>query len=204
MTEPVVLRPRFGLVLCFIVWAIVALCIVSLIVQGDPIALLRFAPAFLLAAFACWVLFWAPAVRIDEGGVSLINLVRTVRITWPAVATIETKYAMTVRTVAGVKHTAWAAPGPSRFSTYRATKADLTNLPESTYSAGNSVGIGDVPHSDSGIAALYARRYWEQLRADGYLDSGVVEGSGVVITWHRTTLIVLAVLVVATLVGILL
>ncbi|MHA7986115.1 PH domain-containing protein [Rathayibacter sp. CAU 1779] len=202
MIEPVVLRPRFGQVLCVVVWAIIVVCLVSLATVRDGGGSLRFAPAFLLAAYLCWMLYWAPAVKLDSAGVSLVNIARTVRITWPAIATVETKYALTIRTASG-KYTAWAAPGPSRFTTFRATRSDLSKLPESTYGAGGSVGIGDVPNSDSGAAALRVRRAWAQLQAAGHLDSGAVEGTGVEVTWHRWRLIVLAALVLLTLAGIL-
>ncbi|WP_066515115.1 PH domain-containing protein [Curtobacterium ammoniigenes] len=204
MSEPVVLRPRFGLVLCFIVWAIIVVAIGSLIGQGDVLNAVRFIPAFLLAAFGCWMLFWAPAVQIDATGVRLQNIARAVRISWPAVASVDTKYTLTIRTVGGRRFGAWSAPGPSRLTTFRATRQDLRNLPKTTYGPGNSVGIGDLPSSDSGLAALRVRQYWEQLRAAGHLDSGAVEGSGVETTWYRTRLIVLAVLAAATLAGALL
>jgi hypothetical protein len=203
VNEPVVLRPRFGLVLCFIVWAIIIVCVVSLFVQGDPVGVLRFMPAFLLAAWVCWMLFWAPAVQIDDSGVSLVNIVRTIRVTWPAIAAVETKYTLTIRTASG-KYSAWAAPAPSRFSSFRASRQDLSHLPETTYGPGNSVAIGDIPSSDSGLAALRVRQRWEQLRAAGHLDAGRVEGTGVATTWHRTQLLVLAVLVVLTVAGALL
>jgi hypothetical protein len=181
------------------VWAIVAVCLVSLLVQGDPIVALRFAPAFLTAAYLCWMLFWYPCVRVDASGVALVNLVRTVRVTWPAVAAIETKYALTVHT-ADAKYVAWAAPGPSRFASTRAAKAELKNLPESSYGAGGSIGLGDIPNSDSGLAALNIRRYWEQLQRAGHLGGGL-EGTGVTTTWHRPQLVVLGVLVVLTVAG---
>ena len=201
MTEPVVIRPRFGLVLCYLVWAIVAVCLGSLTVQGDPLVALRFTPAFLAAAYLCWLLFWHPCVIVDASGVTFVNLARTVRITWPAIASVDTKYSLTVRT-ATAKYVAWAAPAPSRFATMRASKADLRNLPTSTYGAGGSVGLGDIPNSDSGVAALNIRRYWERLQRDGHL-SGALEGTGVVTTWHRRELIVLGVLAVLTIAGIL-
>lgn len=201
VTEPVVLRPRFGLVLCILVWAVVALGLGTLILQGAWISTLRFAPAFLAAAYLCWMLFWHPCVKVDASGVTFVNLGRTVRITWPAIASVDTKFSLSVRTATG-KYTAWAAPGPSRLATVRASKSDLSGLPESTYGVGNTIGLGDIPSSDSGVAALNIRRYWEQLQRAGYLG-GAVEGSGVVTTWHRTQLIVLGILLVGTAVGIL-
>lgn len=187
------------MVLSVIVWAIIVVCVVTLIGQGQPGAALRFTPAFLLAAWACWMLFWAPAVRIDDAGVALVNVVRTVRVTWPAIVSVDTKYTLTLRT-ASRAYGAWAAPAPSRLTTYRASRQDLSHLPETTYGPGGSVGIGDVPSSDSGIAALRVRRQWEQLRASGLLDRGV-EGTGVVVTWHRRSLAVLAVLAALTVLG---
>lgn len=202
MTQPVVLRPRFGLILCILVWAIVAVCIVSLIALGDAGTALRYTPAFLLAAFGCWLLFWMPAVGVDAAGVTLVNLARTVRITWPAIIDVDTKYSLTIRT-RDAKFTAWAAPGPSRITTYRAAKSDVAHLPDSTYGAGGSVRIGDIPSSDSGLAALNIRRYWDELRRDGQLDAATIDGTGVVTTLHTWQLIVLGALVVATAVGIL-
>lgn len=201
VTQPVVLRPRFGLILCILVWTIVAICIVSLIVLGDAGVALRYTPAFLLAAFLCWMLFWMPAVVVEASGVTLVNIARSVRISWPAIVSVDTKYSLTIRT-REAKYTAWAAPAPSRMSTMRASRSDLSHLPESSY-AGGTVGLGDIPNSDSGLAALNIRRYWEQLQRDGHLDSRAVEGTGVQVTWHVWQLAVTAVLVVATLAGIL-
>jgi hypothetical protein len=183
------------------VWAIVAVCIVSLITLDDAGIALRYAPAFLLAAFLCWMLFWMPAVVVEQSGVTFVNIARSVRISWPAIVSVDTKYSLTVRT-RDAKYTAWAAPAPSRLTTARAARADLSHLPESTYSGG-TVGLGDIPSSDSGLAALNIRRYWEQLQREGKLDEQSVDGSSVQISWHVWQLIVLAVLAVATLAGIL-
>jgi hypothetical protein len=124
-----------------------------------------------------------------------------VRISWPAIVSVDTKYSLTIRT-RGAKYTAWAAPAPSRLSTMRATRSDLSHLPESSYASG-TVGLGDIPNSDSGLAALNIRRYWEQLQREGHLDSQAVEGTGVHVSWHVWQLIVVGVLAVATLAGIL-
>lgn len=201
VTQPVVLRPRFGLILCILVWTIVAICIVSLIVLGDTGTALRYTPAFLLTAFLCWMLFWMPAVVVDASGVTLVNIARTIRISWPAIVSVDTKYSLTIRT-RDAKYTAWAAPAPSRMSTMRASRTDLSHLPESSY-AGGTVGLGDIPSSDSGLAALNIRRYWEQLQRAGHLESEAVEGSGVHVAWHVWQLVVVGILAAATLVGIL-
>ena len=185
----------FGKVLTVAVWLI---CLVSLITVGTDQGIanvLRYAPIALLVGYACWMAYWCPAITIDLSGVTIQNIVRTHRVTWPAVQRIDTKYALTIFT-GGKKYTAWSAPAPSRFSMFNARKQDLGRLPESTYGPGNSIGLGDLPKSDSGVAAYHVRTQWQALRDAGHLDLGVLEGTGVVTTWHRSQLAVLAVLTV--------
>jgi hypothetical protein len=200
MNESVTLRPRFGKVLSIAVWLIAAISIVTLVATLDPGRILHFAWGLLLLAFGAWLLFWRPAVIIEPFGVSFVNLLRTRRISWPAIQRIDTKYALTLYTPAG-SFSAWAAPAPGRGSLNKASRQDLRGLPESTYGSGGSVAVGDVPTSDSGAASLVVRRHWEELRDAGHLDSGVVEGTGVTTTWHVYSAAVLGVLVVATILG---
>ncbi|MGN6162870.1 MAG: PH domain-containing protein [Marmoricola sp.] len=193
--QPITLRSRFGVALTVAVWLI---CLVSLVTLGTDQGLgdaLRYAPALLLVGYAAWMTFWAPSVTVDPSGVGVHNIVRTHRVTWPAIQRIDTKYALTLFTPNG-KYTAWSAPAPSRFSMINAHNPDLHSLPDSSYGPGMSLGLGDLPKSDSGVAAYYVRTEWEALRDAGHLDLGVVEGTGVVTTWHRRQLIVVAVLVV--------
>ena len=200
MNESVTLRPRFGKVLCFIVWLIMLITLVSLIATLDGGRILRYTPGLLLIAFGAWLLFWRPAVTVEPFGVEFINLLRTRVISWPAIQRIDTKYALTLYTSAG-KYTAWAAPAPGRAQLNKASRQDLRGLPESTYGPGNSVSLGDVPTSESGAASLVVRQQWERLRDEGHLDSGVVEGSGVVTKWHYYSAAALVVLIIATVLG---
>jgi hypothetical protein len=194
-TDSTTLRPRFGQVLTVVVWAILAAFIAGFIVQLDGLQLLRYVPVILLMGYLVWLLFWSPSVTIAPSGVTVRNLLRSFTLSWPAILRIDTRFALTLFTH-DVKITAWAAPAPGRFAAYRAARSDLTRLPESTY-MGGAIRPGDIPSSDSGLAALYVRRYWEQLRDAGYLDSGAVEGSGVVTTWLRSETIAFVVLVAA-------
>jgi hypothetical protein len=201
MNESVTLRPRFGKVLAIAVWLIALFSLVTLVIEGNPDHLLRYTWGLLLIAFGAWLLFWNPAVTISASGVDFVNLLRTRHITWPAIQRIDTKYSLVLYTAAG-NFSAWAAPAPSRVAANRASKQDLRGLPESTYGAGNSVSLGDIPTSESGLAGYHVRRQWEALRDAGHLDSGVVEGTGVTTTWHVASAIVLGVLLVATAIGV--
>lgn len=200
MNEIITLRPRFGQVLTIVVAVIVVAGLVSFVVVGDYAGLARAAGIMLLLAFGTWLLFWSPSVSVDPAGVVIRNLIREHRITWPAIERIDTRYALELYTTAG-KFTAWAAPAPNRLSSTRAGRNDLKGLPESTYGAGGSIRPGDLPTSESGQASLLVRRQWEAMRNAGHLDAGVVEGSGVVTTWLWTHVAVLAMLVIASVVG---
>lgn len=201
-TDSTTLRSRFGRVLTVIVWAVLAVFIAGFAVQLEGLQLLRYTPVILLMGYIVWLLLWSPSVTIAPSGVTVRNLVRNNVISWPAIERIDTRFALTLFTKAG-RVTAWSAPAPSRFATYSATRADLTRLPESTYAAG-AIRPSDIPNSDSGLAALYVRRYWEQLRDAGFLASGVIEGTGVVTTVLRRETILLVVLAVLAVAAILL
>jgi hypothetical protein len=201
MTDTTTLRSRFGRALTVIVWAILAVFIGSFAVQLQGAQLLRYTPVIVLMGYVIWLLLWSPSVTIAPSGVTIRNLVRKNVVSWPAIERIDTRFALTLFTSTR-RITAWSAPAPSRFASYRAARSDLMRLPESTYLAG-AIRPGDIPQSDSGLAALYVRRYWDQLRDAGHLDSGAVEGSGVIVTLLRRetlTLLALTLLSIAALV----
>ena len=192
------LRSRFGRVLVIVVWAILIAFIVGLIVEQNANWLLRFTPIILLGGYVVWLLMWSPSVTIAPSGVTVRNLLRTNDVSWPAILAVDTRFALTLQTAAG-KIVAWSAPAPSRFAALRATRTELSGLPESSFAMGG-IRPGDIPQTDSGLAALYVRRYWEQLRDAGYLENGVVEGTGTVTRWLRhETLILVGLVLVAVL-----
>lgn len=192
------LRSRFGLVLTVLVWCVCAAVLVTIVVTGRWADLARYGVLALFVAYAMWLLFWSPSVTISPAGVQVRNILRVRDISWPAIQNVDTKYALTLFTPAG-KVVAWAAPAPSRYATMRASKSDAAGLPESTFMLG-SIRPSDIPSSDSGIAALYVRRYWEELRDAGHLDSGAVEGTGVTTRWlTRETAALIALAIIAAL-----
>jgi hypothetical protein len=205
------LRSRFGVVITLLVWVVCAVPLVTLAVGGQWLGLLRWGPLALFAAFGMWLLFWSPSVTIAPGGVEVRNLLRSHAISWPAIEDVDTRYALRLTTPAG-RITAWAAPAPSSHGGLRAAgsvrrtadagglveppRADamlqddsprvrareLHGLPASTY-AGGSIRPSDIPTSDSGLAPLYVRRYWDELTEAGHIKPGVVDGTGVVTRW---------------------
>ncbi|WP_245612431.1 PH domain-containing protein [Actinotalea ferrariae] len=179
--EPVEFRARFGQVLTVVAAVVCVVTLVAIAVE-DTVAALRWAPVLALVATGVWAFYGRPAVVVDAAGVELRNVTRTVRLPWPAVQRVDTKYALTVETAYGT-YAAWAAPAPSRSTTVRATPEDTRYLPESSY-IGGGLRPGDLAGTASGDAAAYIRRCLDQLRDAGHLDEPRLERDRPEVTWH--------------------
>jgi hypothetical protein len=70
-------------------------------------------------------------------------------------------------------------------------------------SGGAGIRPGDLLDSPSGAVAFVIRRHWEELRDDGLLDAGAETGS-VSRVAHWPTITTIALLVVASVLGVLL
>jgi hypothetical protein len=186
-------RPVFGRVLTVAIGVLCGASILVLLVR-DTADGLRAAPWLLFASGACWALYWRPHVAVDDGGVHLVNPLRTIDLPWPAILAVDTKFALTLTTAYG-RYTGWAAPAPGLRKTISAGREEAQHLPAST-SATGGIRPGDLPSSASGGAALLIRRRWEQLRDQGHLDDPRLEHETAPVTWHVRTIGVGAALVV--------
>ncbi|MFC4244707.1 PH domain-containing protein [Gryllotalpicola reticulitermitis] len=167
MTSDVTLKPRFGMWLCVIVWALLALALVSIFVQRFWGDLFVYAPAFLLVAWLCWMLFGVPSVTVGEHGVGLVNVFRTVRIPWSAIIDVQPSFTLLIRTKRRAYH-AWAAPGAAQASTFATLGADQQvrlnlMLPDDGRQIGDALRFDRRADSaDSTLAAGYIRREWDR------------------------------------------
>jgi hypothetical protein len=184
MESRVTLRPPLGLALTVALWLVCLTCLVALCATGDTHDVLAYGPWLVATSYLTWMLFWAPAVIVEDRGVRLRNVARTRVVAWSTILSIETKYNLTLVTSAG-SFGAWAAPAPGIVTSVRGQQQPLAHLPESTYGPGRSIAIGDLPRSESGVAAYHVRRGLE-LRDGGKLpaDDGLVTTH-----WHRTELV---------------
>lgn len=192
--DTVAYRPRAAKAYTGVVWVLAAFALVATAVD-DVGAALRLTPLALLAGWAAYLLLWQPAVVVSDGGVRLINLLRTVDLPWPAIERIDTRWALTLHTAYGT-YASWAATAPSRATVVTSTKEDTRNLPKTTY-IGGSIRPGDLSSSQSGQAAAIVRARWEKLRDAGYLDSPVLEKTAPTITWHAREVLITIVAVAA-------
>lgn len=169
--------------------ALAVLCagglVITLISDGFEVAL-RMLPWLLLITGTAWAVFWRPEVRVDDGGVHLVNVLRSIDLPWPSIVRVDTKWALALVTRYG-KYTAWAAPTSSRVSGREIAPNDLESMPESTFEAGKSIRPGDSPHAPSGAVAMVIRRHWEDLQRAGYLDQPQLEFERPPVRWHLRT-----------------
>jgi hypothetical protein len=189
-------RPRTSKTLAYIMWALAAIALVSSLASG--VAGLLGIPLALAVAFAGYWLFWFPKVMLDDGGVTLVNPVRTVSVPWAALITVDTKFALKLVTPAG-SYTAWAAPAPGVVGTYRAKPNDVRNLPSTSFGPEGSMRPGDLKNSDSGAAAYLIRSRWAVLVESGLLDVEQTETTAVTIrrNWLHVGAAVVLLLAVA-------
>jgi hypothetical protein len=194
-----VFRPWFGRALTIGVGAICLLSLAVLVVTDGARALVQVGPWLALVTGACWTTFWRPEVVVDDSGVHLVNVLRSVHVPWPAIQAVDTKWALTLVTAYG-RFTAWAAPAPGVHQAVRATRHDAEHVPVSALS-GHGIRPGDLPSSPSGEAALSIRRRWERLRDAGFLDDPRLEHERVPAVWHTATIVGGVVLVALGVVG---
>jgi hypothetical protein len=179
--------------------AVLAAVAVVVLLAREPVELLRALPWLALVVGACWALFWRPCVVVDDGGVHIVNPLRTIDLPWPSIVAVDTKWALKLVTAYG-SYTAWAAPAPGARHTAMAARGETKHLPRSAVSAGG-IRPGDLPSSASGNAALIIRRRWEQLRDAGHLEDPRLEHAAAPVHWHVGIVAVGAVLLVAAVVA---
>lgn len=197
---PTTFRPVFGRVLSVIVAVMAAGGLVGFVVAGDVLGLLRGGWALLLLIALVFALFWFPRVSVAEHEVTVRNVFSTVHIPWPAILSVDTKWALTIRTPEGVV-TAWASPAPNRYATQTSSQSAARVAADPM---GYAPRPGDLLETESGAVAYVIRRHWEDLREAGHLDAPVLEGGRLRRDIHWVTIAVLAGLTLACVLGLVL
>ncbi|NYE95091.1 hypothetical protein FHU41_001312 [Psychromicrobium silvestre] len=109
-------RPRNSKTMSVLLYALAVLGLIAALLGGLSLRdVLLSLPVLALVGYCGYWLFWFPKVQFDDESVTLVNPVRTVTIPWPALKSIETRFALTLLTGDG-KYGAWAAPAPSASS----------------------------------------------------------------------------------------
>lgn len=184
--QPIVFRSTSSRVLAGIISGGALVASVAVAITDGPAGAVSVLPVLALIGGFGWAAYWRPAVVVDDTGVTVVGVIATTQVPWSSIRTIDTRWALTLKTTTGVV-TAWAAPAPSRHGLYRVTKGENQNLAADTYLAG-TIRPGDALSSDSGQAAEIVRRAWERWR-DTPGDSPAAD-EPVRRRWHLATLAV--------------
>lgn len=193
--------PVPGRILAVVTVVVCALGIGTL-VWTDAASALRFGWILVLAAVLAWALFWRPRLEVQEHGVTVVNVFRTYFVPWPSILAVDTRFALTLHTVAG-RVSVWAAPSPGRHRTLGLSSKDFEGVGETARGAHGSLRPSDALSTASGSLAQVIRRHWEDLRDSGAFSHGA-DPEAAVVTWHWGTIIGVTALAAATLIGLLL
>lgn len=110
------------------VFAGVVLLASIVIVADDVRELSRSVPFLLAAALLVWIVFGYPRVEVSDGGITLVNVVRTVHVPWPCFTGADARWNLRIDTRSG-SYTSWALPagsGTARRLPNRREEASMT------------------------------------------------------------------------------
>lgn len=203
MSDRITIGSRIGRVLSSTAIGLIAVGIVASVVEGG-IALLNIPPLALIGTVA-WALYWMPSVSVTQDEVTFRNVLRTVRIPWGAIESVETRRGLAI--VAGGKtYRAWAAPAPGLLSTLGSSGADMLALPGSARMR-EPLQPTSRARSERNASSLVLER-WEEFQKEQRLEYGERTESGQddarpaaaspVVRWHLITIAAVLVLAVAT------
>jgi hypothetical protein len=198
--QEVLYRPAFGRVLTVVTIVVCAAGIVAVFWQCAAYAV-RYIWPILLVGVLAWALFWRPSLHVQQHGVTVVNVLRTYFVPWPAITQIETRYSLTLSTERR-RVTVWAAPAPGRHRTLGLARQDFDGIGESAKGEHGDVRPADAISTPTGNLAQVIRGHWEDLRDAGLLAPGA-DPEAETTTWHWATIAAIALLTVATVAGVL-
>ncbi len=180
---------RYARVLAGSTWLVALIVVGGFATQPDRGQLVLVAAAAGLAALGAWALFWRPRVEVSDGGILLVNVLRTIEVPWPVFSDATPRWSLEVRTADG-HWTAWAAPRSS--GTARALRdAPRSRAERESMSLQRRGSDTSGAASAETVAAAIERRH-AALVAAGHLDGArrTAERAGLreTVTWHRGTI----------------
>jgi hypothetical protein len=198
--QEILYRPPFARVLAVVNVVVCAVGVIALIWQ-DATSALRYVWPIVLVAVVAWALFWRPSLRMQEHGITIENVLRTYFVPWPSISQIDTRYSLTIHTSRG-RIPVWATPAPGRHRAFGLASKDFDGVGESARGEHGSLRPSDALTTPSGNLAQAIRGHWERLRDSGAFASGE-DPEAFTVTWHYGTVVAIAVLIAATLLGML-
>jgi hypothetical protein len=151
-----------------------ALAVGSLVYARAWSSLASYGAVCALVGLFGWSALWAAYVEVSDGGVVLRNVLRTIRLPWPAITDVDGRYGLRLDTAYGRRFTGWAAPAPT--------------------------GRARARGEESEVAALVRSRL-DALRGAGYLERPRLEAEHADVRWHVPEIVAAAVLSVSAVVA---
>ena len=171
-------RSMFNRVLSIVTWAALGLAsVATTLTPGALPALIGIPLGSAGVAALVWVFLWSPHLRVDDESVTVTNVFVEYNVPWTALVHVDTQYALTLHTP-GRRVRVTGAPAPGQLAAFRATRAEKRRLGRLT---AGSIRPGDLPGTDSGVAAEIVRGRWERLRDEGRIEAGIADASRVAV-----------------------
>ncbi|WP_435299548.1 PH domain-containing protein [Timonella sp. A28] len=159
-----IFRPTFSRILAYALWALLAFIAVSAVIGTDGTLRLRTIAGCLFVSVAVWLFYFRPYLEISDGGVHIVNPLRTVHIPWPAVKETYIRGSFHVSTTGETVHSAYAATIQNKR---------------------NNLGL-------AGEAKQVSDARFDALADAGFLDDVRPEGAPVKQTWFSNGVIALS------------
>jgi hypothetical protein len=105
-----VLRGRGGATTFGLAAAVSAFLVGDALVRGDWALGLRALGIVALVLWVVWVLLVRPSIRVDDEAVTVVNVLRTVRVPWSEVAYVGMRFQIVLETRSGAEVRCWGGP----------------------------------------------------------------------------------------------
>ncbi|TDE93894.1 PH domain-containing protein [Occultella glacieicola] len=184
--------------------AVVAVCaLVFFVLDGGWRELARSGPVTLFVVAGVWALFWNPLVEVSDGGITIVNVLRTTQIPWPTLAAVDTQWALRVHTDDGRRHSSWAVPASSGMGarTRRPSRSGVQKQPGDADRGSAAEGRTTISGASADAVALAIGTRLEALTEAGHLGRGTIGAVHPVVTWNREVLVVLGILAPLSVLG---
>ena len=120
---------RFGRIVAIVVAAIGVLGVFGFFSTQGARAGAVAALVVLILVVLLYLLLWRPRLDVRDTGVLVVNPLRSHRLDWASILSVEMRWALTITTTTG-PITVWAVPRPSRGSAVFGMRTDPYKLPD--------------------------------------------------------------------------
>lgn len=153
------------------------------IAWSNPAELTQSVPILMAGAGIVGLLFYLPRVEVSDGGITMVNVLRTTHVPWPNFARAEARWNLVVTSTEG-EHTSWALPASS------GTARRLTR----------KVGEETQSNTAEGAAWAIGERY-AALKNAGHIKKSTRGATQVETTINQSTLILGSIIILLLVLG---